>query len=561
MQTFEFISRILINFTLNHSIEGAIISFFLTFLVISGKFFYPHHRKVSGLLITTGVILLFAKYKLVIMDPLTDLSPLLTMVLFTISMMSITAYFLIAIFPFGGNPNNYLEKEFKESEIEFLFLKNNLKRLVKILKKKKYSEMSYSKMLKNKEEILILWQEILSNFFTLDHIKIKYRAFHKIRFFKNSKTHSHAFVLTYSSFITQCYFALKIHKIINKNSYLIQILDEENKTYSKIINSAVKHMSTIRINAGQIYLLIIKKYLPKNTKLTKSLNLKINYIQKSIIDRTKILISQPLKELEKYSFPIWFPLQKGVAKCLPHIDISMRKKIITKKIIKSFENKLEPGDIIIERTEWRATNLGIPGYWTHTIFYIGTLKELDNYFKHITKNNQTFSQHLKKIKKITYKELQDSEKKYKIIESNKYGVQIKNLNALTKADSIAILRPNISKKEKLEAVLTAIKQIGKPYDFNFDFINDNGLVCSEIAYKAYQKSNNLNLELQEVNGRLLFATNSFVKKIAEDKKQELELILFLDGNEKTRKVTEKGLKEFKKTWKRTGLHKIHDWIR
>jgi len=67
---------------------------------------------------------------------------------------------------------------------------------------------------------------------------------------------------------------------------------------------------------------------------------------------------------------------------MAHIYLKKRTHgLITDENVKKIEKLLEPGDIILTRGNWAATNLNIPGFWKHMAMYIGTGKYLKEQLK------------------------------------------------------------------------------------------------------------------------------------------------------------------------------------
>ena len=60
-----------------------------------------------------------------------------------------------------------------------------------------------------------------------------------------------------------------------------------------------------------------------------------------------------------------------------HIHLKKRDhSLITQENREAVQKLLEPGDILLTRGNWVATNLNIPGFWKHMAMYIGTGKYL-----------------------------------------------------------------------------------------------------------------------------------------------------------------------------------------
>jgi len=143
-----------------------------------------------------------------------------------------------------------------------------------------------------------------------------------------------------------------------------------------------------------------------------------------------------------------------------------------------------------------------------------------------------------------------------VIEALRPGVIVQSLEASGAADSLAVLRPRVSKSDRWAAVLEALSHYGKPYNYQFDFRTDSALVCSQLVYKAYEMSSGLRLEPRMKGGRLLLSPNEIAMKFAREldtENAELELVLFLDGTG-VGQVDKRSTNEFCASWSRPKWH-------
>jgi uncharacterized protein YycO len=108
------------------------------------------------------------------------------------------------------------------------------------------------------------------------------------------------------------------------------------------------------------------------------------------------------------------------------------------------------------------------------------------------------------------------------------------------ADFVVVLRPLLSKQDKMLALLKAFANTGKPYDFNFDFDTRDAMVCSELVYDAYYErlpeKQGLQMETSVVNGRPIVSPFDIATKYVTERgtdAQELQFVYFLRSTEST----------------------------
>ena len=267
---------------------------------------------------------------------------------------------------------------------------------------------------------------------------------------------------------------------------------------------------------------------------------------------------------KKIMYVAIFPVQKYIMVSISGLEFTPRKdKFITYVDLQEIKAKLEPGDILLKRNDWQATNLGIPGFWTHTGLYIGSLEELDEYFSDVEElKGEKFSKKLKEINEKMYESL-IKHRDLSVIEAIEEGVVIKPLNNIAKVDYFAALRPRISKEKKMNAILKAYSFVGNPYDFFINIESNDAFVCTEVINKAFK--NSLSFQLEKRLGKKIVLPNSVAKKFAQERQKdnrELDFILFYDLDIKTKKAYKSSEDEFAKSYKRNiAYYKKIDMLR
>jgi len=133
---------------------------------------------------------------------------------------------------------------------------------------------------------------------------------------------------------------------------------------------------------------------------------------------------------------------------------------------------LRAGDILLEKTPFRLTDKLIPGYWGHAAVWTGSeaeLRELGIWDHPVV---------------VRYRS--EIGKGRRVVEALRSGVEMNSIEHFLNIDSIGILRkPVSSREERANIVIQALRQVGKPYDFNFDVESKGRVYCSKLVYLCY----------------------------------------------------------------------------
>ena len=139
---------------------------------------------------------------------------------------------------------------------------------------------------------------------------------------------------------------------------------------------------------------------------------------------------------------------------------------------------------------------------------------------------------------------------YRVIEAIGEGV-VPNTFGHAIGDSLAALRPTLGKRRKAEAILDAFAQVGKPYDFDFDFATEHALVCTELVWRAYRPvgdGEGLTFPLEKIAGRRTLPANVIAREFDASMERgdpQLDFVLFYDGDEKARRAVRSDLDAFR----------------
>jgi uncharacterized protein YycO len=132
--------------------------------------------------------------------------------------------------------------------------------------------------------------------------------------------------------------------------------------------------------------------------------------------------------------------------------------------------RLQPGDVLLEKTPFRLTDRFIPGHWGHVAVWVGddaTVATLGVW------DDPAAAVHRTQI-----------EAGRGVCEALRDGVQLNPLARFLDIDDLCVLRP-VDGSRTREHLQLALRQLGKAYDFNFDVETTDRIVCSELVYTAY----------------------------------------------------------------------------
>lgn len=177
-------------------------------------------------------------------------------------------------------------------------------------------------------------------------------------------------------------------------------------------------------------------------------------------------------------------------------------------VLVDVSGSLKAGDILLEKTPFRLTDKLIPGYWGHAAVWIGSeaeLKELGIW------DNPLVARYRDEIREGRL-----------VVEALRSGVEMNTLKHFLNIDSIGVLRkPDQSREARANTVIQALRQVGKPYDFNFDVESKGRVYCSKLVYLSYS---GIEWPTKKSLGRTTFTPDDVAVKAARD--GVLQLVTF-----------------------------------
>lgn len=387
-----------------------------------------------------------------------------------------------------------------------------------------------------------------------------------------------SFVNYYCAFLVQSSRAVHFITIIERNKALGTILDEAYPEYGMEVNSYTKFKDRFLSPSEAVEFTrlqaIYREHRPEvNPYYMKIAMLEGYNLSQGLDYGVKLSFDHAQSSVEKEGFNWWFPIQKDFASWLGTMRLfEDTKRLISPLEIEAIQKELLPGDIFFQRREGNFTNAGIPGYWTHAALYVGAATErghfeaddsVRSWVRSQGEESGSFEQLLTRIYPEAYAQnmLSDStDKSQVVLESLSPGVIFQSLESSLACDGVGVLRPVMSNVELAYSIFQAFQYFGRNYDYNFDFLTDSTLVCSELVYKTFEPSDTFSgipFTTENVAGRIVLPANKMVKQFDRNHgTMNLEFICFYDGVYSEGRAVPRGEKAFRDSWRRLGLYPI-----
>ena len=164
---------------------------------------------------------------------------------------------------------------------------------------------------------------------------------------------------------------------------------------------------------------------------------------------------------------------------------------INARVLDRLRSLLRPGDVLLVRAEKKITSELLPGFWTHAALYVGSVRDLETLG--VTAQSCPCRRWVEAIA--------DGSRYGYVLEAVSPATRIRRLEKCLYADHVAVLRPRLADEPLRSALVEAFGQLGKPYDFAFDFNVTARIVCTGLIYRSYHKRGGIEFPLIKRFGR------------------------------------------------------------
>ncbi len=173
---------------------------------------------------------------------------------------------------------------------------------------------------------------------------------------------------------------------------------------------------------------------------------------------------------------------------------------MTTEMLRSLRPCLRPGDVLLMRNDGRLTAAILPGFWTHAALFLGDRSDLEmlglRAHPHVTRHWQEIPEVAGPLGLV--------------IEAQFPCVQLNPLEKCLQVDHLVVLRSDLPASDLASALAEAVGQLGKPYDFEFDFNNSSRVVCTELVYRSFHNRGSLAFLLTKRLGRFTLTGDDLI---------------------------------------------------
>lgn len=428
----------------------------------------------------------------------------------------------------------------------------------------------------NKSEVRKVWRMLLDYQLALEAIE---RYHHKFPLLRQKIARERSLLLTYAAHLARYRFALDFIERAENDPELAKVLNEPSDDLGLQKNSYNQfklHFLNVGLSAQFAALTVLYKSSSEPADTAVATQLSSDRSRLWELGRGKgssMTASNALAVVRGVGQRAIFPAQAGISEWMGDTKLwRQNQALISEQQIAAMTPKMQPGDVMLQRREWYVSNVGLPGFWSHAALYVGSVDERRAYFDDAAVRAWVRQQgqvdgDLEQLLQARYPKAYatalvatDPSAVPRVLEAISEGVSFTTLEHSAAADSLVVLRPRLSKRDKAMALARAFAYAGRPYDFDFDFQTDASLVCTELVYKAYEPGpdfKGLQMQPQQIVGRLAIPANDIARAFDHEYQsaaQQWDMVLFLDGNERQKRATESNIANFRRSWQRPKWH-------
>jgi len=170
--------------------------------------------------------------------------------------------------------------------------------------------------------------------------------------------------------------------------------------------------------------------------------------------------------------------------------------------VRRIKSLLEPGDIILTFKSGYMSNIFLPGVFKHGITYVGSPGQRKEAGLDIeTLTGIAPGKKEKLARDLAHSHLA-SGAAADSIEAVAEGVIFNSIEQLMNShlNRLVVLRPKLTREERVEDLITVFLLLGSGYDFKFDFNDATYQCCTEVIYRSLNARGDIRFPLTKRAG-------------------------------------------------------------
>ncbi len=420
----------------------------------------------------------------------------------------------------------------------------------------------------DEERFLVdVWAGFVDTAFALDQIRAFYEDYYAFDLSRLERDrHVRAFLLTFAAELALYEYTADLIELVDRNPNVVKLLELDRRSRGLTAGSVTWVREELlgltdlaRVAGGKRYQqwLAMAHGADADAEargygdLWREVEARLARLdEKGTLDLTTASVGADLAPLMREVKARTFPLQKGVAAFLGDFKVKRKGRyLIDPEALAAMKPTLQPGDIMLARKNWYLSNVGLPGFWPHALIWTGTRAQLAEAFdddptvtawiERRTGRPETFTAFVARRFPAAWAAMEKAEalgEPLPIIEAISEGVVQSTLESAA-GDYLVALRPRLPNWIRARAIVFALRQLGRPYDFDFDFATDHALVCTELVWRAYRPRGGtpgLRIPPVVVAGRKTLPANEIARVFTDEMQRadrQLDFVYYLEGSE------------------------------
>lgn len=170
--------------------------------------------------------------------------------------------------------------------------------------------------------------------------------------------------------------------------------------------------------------------------------------------------------------------------------------------VREVKSLLEPGDLILTFKSGYMSNIFLPGVFKHGITYVGSPSQRKEAGLDIETLTGIVPARKEKLARDLARSNLASGAAADSIEAVAEGVIFNSIEQLMTTDMnrLLVLRPKLTREERIEDLKAVFLLLGSGYDFNFDFNDATCQCCTEVIYRSLNAHGDIHFPLTKRMG-------------------------------------------------------------